>query len=126
MDSHYRFACSCRSCDPCRTVEIALHQLMLGRMEKNSPLLPWVFQRPFQFLSSANETEASLSVRMLKGFGGGNCQFWQQQDRLLFAFLSDVNVGHSWGGRCGNRDVLRNNPGRKVQQRFRSLFWKMI
>ncbi len=58
-----------RTGNPRGTAVIPLHQLPLGRMEKDRPLLPGIVQGALQFLDVVHHPETPLGIGMGKGIG---------------------------------------------------------
>ena len=93
-----RLTCTCRARNPCRAAVILLDQLPLGRMEKDGPLLPRIFEGAFQFFHIVHHAEPALCIGMIKRIGTGGHR------------LSD----------------LRRNASGQIQQRLGSLAGQMV
>ena len=62
-----------RSRDTSRAAVSALHNPALCRMQKDGPLFPWIFERPFELFHVLHEAEAALCVRVGEWVSVGGC-----------------------------------------------------
>jgi len=66
MKGHNRLTGTRRARNPRRAAVIPFDQLPLGRMEKDAPFLPGIFESPRQLFNVLHNPETTLGIRMIE------------------------------------------------------------